>query len=545
MTRSIVSQGGLTREPSNDSDNGNLVVQKSFNEGDLGLENESNKPIINYLPYQREWLDDKSRFKIGMWARQTGKSLCATGEIAGDAMLNAGTLWILVSAGEAQAKELLMKTAGYIQLANAVASIYTETEKKLEETITRHIIELKNGSRIISVANNPDTIRGYSGNVYWDEAAIGKNSSEMWKAIFPIISNGFRLLITSTPKGKQGEFYRIFSADDKLWSRHFVDVEMAVAQGLDRDLEILRIGAGDEQTWRQEYMLEWLDEAHAFLPFDDIMACESKECLNIINMGGFATYASVGLSGRHQPRDDAPHTPHRYTRQEVLSNSGGIIKGGIDKVGNPTDMTAEKSIRTPLDTVNAPLNNKGIYFIGIDIARRNDLWVLVVLEKVGDVLWTRKIIAERNMPFAKQETVLDGVMKKYNPIRGGIDQTGMGEQFVERAQLKYGKSRIEGIIFSAPRKLDMASLMKKRFEDRKIRIPAGDNDLRNDLHAIQMKPSITGAPRLIDDGTSDGHADRFWAYAMAIAVAETEPQQIDYINIPMRTNKVTEEFING
>ncbi|MCH9845490.1 MAG: hypothetical protein K0U39_08290, partial [Alphaproteobacteria bacterium] len=38
----------------------------------------------------------------------------------------------------------------------------------------------------------------------------------------------------------------------------------------------------------------------------------------------------------------------------VLNDSGGIIKGGIDKAGNPTDMTAEKSIRTPLDTVNTP-----------------------------------------------------------------------------------------------------------------------------------------------------------------------------------------------
>mgnify|MGYP006954172279 CR=1 FL=1 len=25
-------------------------------------------------PYQRRWLDDKSRFKIGMFARQTGKT---------------------------------------------------------------------------------------------------------------------------------------------------------------------------------------------------------------------------------------------------------------------------------------------------------------------------------------------------------------------------------------------------------------------------------------------------------------------------------------
>ena len=29
-------------------------------------------------PYQRRWLDDKSRFKIGMFARQSGKTFTTT-----------------------------------------------------------------------------------------------------------------------------------------------------------------------------------------------------------------------------------------------------------------------------------------------------------------------------------------------------------------------------------------------------------------------------------------------------------------------------------
>ena len=31
------------------------------------------------LPYQRAWVFDQSRFKIGLWARQTGKSLASEG----------------------------------------------------------------------------------------------------------------------------------------------------------------------------------------------------------------------------------------------------------------------------------------------------------------------------------------------------------------------------------------------------------------------------------------------------------------------------------
>ncbi len=95
--------------------------------------------------------------------------------------------------------------------------------------------------------------------------------ARMWRAIFPIVSNGFKLRLTSTPKGKQGIFYKIMTEQNKLWVRHVVNIEDAVAQGLKRNLMELKIGAGDEDTWRQEYLLEWLDEAHSWLPFDLIM----------------------------------------------------------------------------------------------------------------------------------------------------------------------------------------------------------------------------------------------------------------------------------
>ena len=39
-------------------------------------------PIL--YPYQRRWLDDKSRFKAGMFARQTGKTFTTTLEVAED-----------------------------------------------------------------------------------------------------------------------------------------------------------------------------------------------------------------------------------------------------------------------------------------------------------------------------------------------------------------------------------------------------------------------------------------------------------------------------
>ena len=62
-----------------------------------------NKPLKLY-EYQKKWMNDHSRFKIGMFARQTGKTLIATLEIVVqvlDAAVQGKTSsWLIVSARE-------------------------------------------------------------------------------------------------------------------------------------------------------------------------------------------------------------------------------------------------------------------------------------------------------------------------------------------------------------------------------------------------------------------------------------------------------------
>lgn len=41
-------------------------------------------PAVPLYGYQRRWLADKSRFKIGMFARQTGKTFTTTLELVDD-----------------------------------------------------------------------------------------------------------------------------------------------------------------------------------------------------------------------------------------------------------------------------------------------------------------------------------------------------------------------------------------------------------------------------------------------------------------------------
>lgn len=161
----------------------------------------------------------------------------------------------------------------------------------------------------------------------------------------------------------------------------------------------------------------------------------------------------------------------------------------------------------------------GPVYVGVDIAARNDLFVIWVLERVGDVLWTREIIARRRISFAEQDALLDDVMRSYN-VRGlWMDQTGMGEKPVEDAKRRYGENRVHGVLFTAANKQFLATNGKQVFEDRRIRIPMGDAALRADLHKLKKTTGPTGIVRFVADSDGAGHADRTWAGFLAAGAA--------------------------
>jgi phage FluMu gp28-like protein len=250
------------------------------------------------------------------------------------------------------------------------------------------------------------------------------------------------------------------TGQDRIWSRHVVDIHAAVDDGLPHDKDELRSAIGDQDLWEQEYELQWLDEANAWLPYDLIFACEHPE------------------AGR----------PDLY--------------GG------------------------------GLCYVRNDIAARRDLWVAWVLELVGDVLWTREVCVLRRASFAEQDAALDQIMRTYKVSRLWLDQTGMGEKPVEDARRRYGGSRVDGLLMTPAHKLDIASRGKGRFEDRRLRIPAGDLALRADLHKPQRVVGSSGQVHFLAERDADGHADRFWALMLACAAADVAPVEYAYRGFP-------------
>ena len=52
--------------------------------------------------YQREWIEDESRFKLGLWARQTGKDFTCAAEAVADCLRFPGSQWLIMPAPNAR-----------------------------------------------------------------------------------------------------------------------------------------------------------------------------------------------------------------------------------------------------------------------------------------------------------------------------------------------------------------------------------------------------------------------------------------------------------
>ncbi|BDP42910.1 hypothetical protein DAETH_28790 [Deinococcus aetherius] len=407
------------------------------------------------LPYQRKWVQDKSRFKIGMMSRQSGKSFATSLEAVDDG-LERKTTWIYLSRGERQSLELAntVKThlTAYRQAAESLED-YFLGEDGTRYTQLQQV--LPNGSRHIFLPANPDTARGYSGNVLLDEFAFHKDSRAIWQALYPIITRrpDYKLRVISTPNGLNNKFAELWhgkGTGKSVWSKHHVDIYEAVAQGLPVDPEELKAGLQDDEAWAQEYELQFLDEATAFLSYELIASVEHR----------LATLD--------------------YDLAALLRDSGR--------------------------------------YLGVDIGRRRDLTVLWLLERVGDVYWTRLLERMKGARFAVQSGRLDAVLP--HVTRACIDATGLGMQLAEQAQERHGP-KVEPVTFTGTVKNDLATTLRRAFEDRIIRIPE-EEGLRRALHKVRKITTSSNNPRYDAESEADGHADEFWAGALAMHAAVTK-----------------------
>ena len=412
-------------------------------------------PLATLLSYQRAWIDDAARFKIGLMARQTGKSWTSALEAVRDCK-ERKTTWVCLSAGERQALEWMLKAREHVEAFNVAEAGYTETRTGAETLLKQAEFRFPNGSRLIAIPANPDTARGYSANLLLDEFAFHENPDAIWRSIYPSISNPlrgiFKIRVVSTPNGLGNKFADLWNKAEN-WSKHRVDIYDAVKAGLPLDIEEIKAGLNDPEGWAQEYECQFLDAAAVLLPYELIATCESAEATTVIS-------------------------PEYY------------------QAGKPL-------------------------FIGWDFARKRDLSVPWVMEKIGDVLHTREVIEFRGMSTPDQIAAMQHRIAVAQRV--AVDYTGpgigLGDELVKRfgeynpAQHQFGK--IELVTFTQKSKLELFPGLRVAFENQRVRIPV-NRAIREDLHSMQRVATTGGSVTYRAPHTADGHADRCTSLALAV-----------------------------
>ncbi len=243
-------------------------------------------PFVPLLPYQIQDVNSNDRFLWNCWSRQTGKSFTKSLRriLRG---LSRRRNQIFLSAGERQSRELMQKARQHCQLLR-IATDYTDKSVFANSSFRQLELTLPGGVRIIGLPANPQTARGYTGDVFLDEFAMHANDKDIWASLFPTLLRGEgELDIASTPKGKSNLFYEL--ASNPRFSKSTITLDDAIAQGMKVDKTALFEAMGDEELYRQEFNCEFLDESTAFLTYEQIAACEDPLLVTHDNASAIAT----------------------------------------------------------------------------------------------------------------------------------------------------------------------------------------------------------------------------------------------------------------
>jgi len=247
--------------------------------------------VLQMRPYQQRWIDDDSRFKCAVKAARIGYSFATAYRRVEISMRVPGRTTTVLSASKAQSVEFVETCSKLCQLMGGTAQSianedFVDAMGRIEAIQSR--ISFPNGSRIIALPANPRTARGYPGDAVLDEFAHHEDSYSIFAAVFRQVALGNSLEVLSTPNGEQGKFFDIarnLGLADGVgpsrqpvkkdgWSGHWVDVHAAVAEGCPINIEEMRRGLNDDDTWNQEFCCVFLKSTGAWLTLDLISACE-------------------------------------------------------------------------------------------------------------------------------------------------------------------------------------------------------------------------------------------------------------------------------
>jgi len=329
----------------------------------------------------------------------------------------------------------------------------------------RTVLYLNTGSVIEAFPNNPDTIRGPTLNViYWDEANFTADDADLWTAIlFTISTTKGKVLVSSTPWNTDSVFYKIFHSEEYSdFVRSHVSWQQALEPNgpLDKaTLDKIRRQFGEDPwRWKREMEAEWAEDESAWLPQSLITKC----------------------------------------------------------------IATEKTFGEELELWDFESLNKGCtLFAGLDLGRLQDYSVLVVIEQVKEAKFVLRHLKIFELGTSYASVI--GYVKTLQDRWGGfakirVDSTN--QDYVVEDMTNSGIDNVEGVRFSAPRKQEMATLLKQRMTNNQFWYPyftwqkPYPGEWVTELNVERFELRKDGS--IAFNHPQGTHDDCFWACALAL-----------------------------
>jgi len=183
------------------------------------------------------------------------------------AYMEPGCLVLVASPGERQSAEFVRKAAGFLRKLGI---------KPLGDGDNNVSLVLPNDSRIVGLPGTEGTIRGFSAPslLIIDEAS--RVADEQYDAVLPMLSvSDGALWLMSTPRGKRGFFYEIWSKKEPEWRR--VSVPATECPRIKPEILEWQRKAMGELMFSQEYMCQFIDIETSLFDRDRLLAAVRED----------------------------------------------------------------------------------------------------------------------------------------------------------------------------------------------------------------------------------------------------------------------------
>ena len=423
---------------------------------------------IDLEAYQVAFLNDRSRFRWVTKSRQVGFSFLLSLEALARCHLRESHTSVFVSFNLEEAKDrILLARQVFEELPLAYQKklvVDSKTELAFESSGAHRRL-----SRIISVPSKAP--RGKKGDIYLDELAHYLNDREVYRGSTALIlrSNG-QLTGCSTPLGRRGIFWEIAREEIRKYPHHTrQDVPWWLCRFFCTDTARAAIEAPDMPTEErvERFGKPAIVEQFDSLDLDDFR--QELECLFVDESYSFFPYDLI-----------LPNT----TDDVVLAD----------------DFT----------DVPAP---QGRIVAGFDVGRTRDRSELAVFEEVEGRFTCRLLRTYAEAPFAEQDADLRRLLEVLPVARLSIDRSGIGMNLAENLARDFPQVVAEN--FTNEAKERWATDFKILLQRREVVLPR-NRELVAQVHSIKKRVLGSGKVAFDAERTArGGHADRFWAIALA------------------------------